>query len=286
MKPKILFYDIETLPLKAWIWQPGQQYVGHKQLLSSHNMWDLISIQYCWNDGKPAKVLRYDKHGGTKGMIETFDKLVKESDLTIGKNSDRFDTKMINSLRMMNGIKGYPEWTQVKDDLEKQMRRQFRLPSQSLDYISDVLGFGGKDKMEMSDWIEISNYRQLTEIQEDIGTKASNKVAKHLYGEKASYIRKVGKIALNKMCNYGAKDTEDTRALWYYLEEHFTPNFNMATFTGERISCKRCGSKNLRKNGKYISAGQTRYQQWRCNSCHQYAGRTSILVSGNYGKIS
>ena len=69
-QPIILFFDIETLPLKSFIWQPGTQYVGHKNLLPSHAMWGLICIQYAVDDG-PVKVLRYDKHGDTVGMINT-----------------------------------------------------------------------------------------------------------------------------------------------------------------------------------------------------------------------
>ena len=160
-KPKILFFDCETLPLKARVWQPGKQFIGHKQLLPNYEMWDLICIQYCWNDDKPTKVLRYDKHGGTKGVIEKFDKLIRKADHCIGKNSDRFDIKIINALRMFNGLPGIPEWNKYCDDLEKQMRRYFRLPSQSLDYISSQCGIGGKDKMEMQDWIDIQDMREL-----------------------------------------------------------------------------------------------------------------------------
>lgn len=279
MKPKILWYDIETSPLKAWVWQPGKQFVGHKNLIHGHDMWDIICIQYAINDG-PVKVLRYDKHGDTKGMLKTFDEIAADADIIIGKNNERFDNKMINSLRMFHGLKGCPQWTMVSDDLEKQMRKHFRLPSQSLDYISKKLGVGGKIGMCMDDWISISNYRELERL------KVPASVCKMLYGMSPTEIRKLGKAALNKMCVYGAKDTDDTRKIWYYLEEHFEPKFNMATYSDQGLACKRCGSSQLTKTGpKPAIAATVKVQLFSCKSCNRYAGKATITASGGYGKM-
>jgi hypothetical protein len=283
--PRVLFFDIETMYLKAHLWQPGQQYVGHKQLLHSHKMWDLICIQYCWDDGKPVKVLRYDKHGGTKGMLVAFDKLIREADIVLGKNSDRFDIKMLNSLRMFHGLPGNPEWSKYSEDLEKQMRRYFRLPSQSLDYISDMCGVGGKVQMSIGDWKAISEMRELDDLKAaGLDAKAQRIFAKHMFGESPSAIRKLGKDRLNHMCEYGAKDTDDTRILWHKLKEHFDPKFNVAVWKGEKHACKLCGSKDIKKNGKRV-AGKTTHQHFYCNSHGGYAGRAPISKHGVVGQI-
>ena len=198
-KPNVLYFDIETLPLKCFFWQPGTQYVGHKNMLPSHDMWGLICIQYAVNDG-PVKVLRYDKHGGTKGMIKAFDKLVSESDYILGKNSDRFDVKMLTSMRMMCDLPAMTGWEKYTEDLERHMRRYFRLPSQSLDYISKKMGVGGKVSMQMSDWVEISNMKELQDLKETgVDSKSLNKVSQHLFRLKASEVFKLGKASLNKM---------------------------------------------------------------------------------------
>lgn len=277
-KPVTLWYDIETSPLKAWLWQPGQQYVGHKNLIHGHDMWDIICIQYAIDDG-PVKVLRYDKHGDTKGMLEKFDKIAEKADIIIGKNNNRFDDKMINSLRMFNGLKGCPQWTQCSDDLEKHMRKHFRLPSQSLDYISKKLGVGGKIGMCMDDWIAISNYREMTKLGID------TKTAKKLYGANLAEVKRLGKVAMEKMCEYGAKDTDDTRKIWYYLVEHFEPKFNMSTYSKNGLSCKRCGSTNLKKNGTRRVSATVQYQNFLCNDCFKYAGKSTITASGGQGKM-
>lgn len=245
-KPKILFYDLESTPLQAWIWRPGKQFVGHKQLVKGHQRYGIICITYCWNDGKPAQSIDWGfEEQDTKRVVQEFDKIIAQADLTIGKNSDRFDTKMINAARMFADLPGNPSWTKYTDDLEKQMRKYFKLPSQSLDYISDMLGFGGKIKMEFQDWI-------------DIVEKNSS-----------------GAASLKKMIKYGKKDVEDTRALWFKLSEHFDSKWNQAAFQGDTLSCKHmnCGSLNLIKRGTYLQ-GVTRYQEWQCRDCNRYAGRT------------
>lgn len=252
-KPRILFFDIETTPLKAWVWRPGKQYVGYSQLTKENAQYGIICITYCWNDGKKAQCIDWGyEEQSTKKVVEEFDKIIAQADICIGKNSDRFDTKMINAARMFAGLPGNPSWTKYTDDLEKQMRKYFKMPSQSLDYISTQLGFGGKIKMEMQDWI-------------DIVEKTDN-----------------GCKSLAKMVKYGKKDVEDTRALWGRLSEHFDSKWNQATFLGVDLACKHanCGSFDLIKRGTYFQ-GKSRYQEWQCKTCCRYAGRTLI----NGGKI-
>ena len=283
-KPNVLWFDIETLPLKCFFWQPGTQYVGHKNMLPSHDMWGLICIQYAVNNG-PVKVLRYDKHGGTKGMIKAFDKLVLECDYIVGKNSDRFDVKMLAAMRMILELPAITGWEKYTEDLERHMRKYFRLPSQSLDYISKKLGVGGKVGMGMADWINISNMKELQDLKASgLDTKALNKVSLHMFNEKAVVIFKLGKAALNKMCIYGAKDTEDTRILWNRMLPYFDPKFNMAKWQNEKHGCKRCASVDIKKNGTRL-AGKTNYQQFHCNSCGMYAGRAPISAKGVIGQI-
>lgn len=255
-KPKILFMDLETSPLKAYIWQPGKQYVGHKQLVKGHDMWGIICVTYCWNDGKPAKSIDWGyNQQNTLRVVEKFDEIIKRADHVIGKNSDRFDNKMINSCRMLSGLPGMPEWIKYTDDLEKHMRKHFRLPSQSLDYISHKLGLGGKIKMEFQDWI-------------DIVEKTEN-----------------GRESFNKMIKYGKKDVEDTRQLWYTLSEHFEPKFNMNTYdssNGDRCRYEDCGSYHLLNNGTRI-LNRIRYQQYICGDCGRYAGRKPVNGRGLLG---
>lgn len=236
-KARILFYDLETRPLQAWVWSPGKQYVGHKQLVKGNSRYGIICVTYCWNDGKPAQCIDWGyEEQDTNQLVKQFDEIIKTADHIIGKNNNRFDDKMLNAARMFAGLPGMPDWTKYTDDLERQMRRYFRLPSQSLDYISDQLGLGGKIKMEMQDWIDI--------------------VEKNPNGPKA----------LAKMIKYGKKDVEDTRTLWNKLSKHFEPKLNMAKYLGKSQACNKCGSDNIAKNGSQQS-GKTLWQKYICRDC-------------------
>jgi hypothetical protein len=255
-KPKILFYDIETSPLRAWVWRLGKQVVRHIQLDDDYNKYGIICITYCWNDGKPAKAIDWGyKEQDSSKVVERFDKIIKQADITIGKNSDRFDVKHINTIRMMNNLSPMPEWVKYTDDLEKQMRKYFYLPSYGLDYFSDLLGFGGKIKMEFQDWIDI--------VEKTPGQ---------------------GRQKLKKMVNYGKKDVEDTRALWNYVSKHFDHKFNMATYNQDMV-CKHCGSSHIHKNG-IRQSGQSMYQLFFCTEHGGYAGRAAIRKNNTLGSIS
>ena len=144
-----------------------------------------------------------------------------------------------------------PEWTDNTDDLEKQLRKYFIFPSQSLDYISKALGLGGKVKMEFQDWVDI--------------------------------VEKKSKKSFLKMCRYNKKDVEDTRDLWNRVKSHIKPKLNMSTFYGD-FCCRNCGSKDLTKSGIRRS-GKTTYQTYFCKSHNGYAGRIGISSKTKTRKI-
>ena len=251
IEQRILFYDIETRPIQAWLWSLGKQVVRHHQLVKDNDQYGIICITYCWNDDEPAKSLDwdFDKQDETE-MVATFDKIVKTADVVIGKNSDRFDYKRINTSRWLNDLPPAPEWMYFKDDVEVQLRRHFALPSYSLDYVSQILGLGGKMKMEMQDWIDI--------------------------------VEKTDRSKFEKMIEYGKKDIEDTRAVYNSIKNYIVPKFSVAS--KGQLECTNCGSRELKKNGTRRT-GMTVYQFYYCNNHGGYAGRAPIKANGTVGEI-
>lgn len=251
-KVKILFYDIETKPLSAYIWRLGKQVVNYRQLMKTNRRYGIICIAYAWNDGKPTKVIDwgYDEQDSGK-VIEEFDKIIKQADITIGKNSDSFDTKHINTQRLLHGLPPLPDWINHTEDVEKQLRKHFIFPSYGLDYVAEELGLGGKDKMEMQDWIDI--------------------------------VEKTSEKSFRKMSKYCKNDVEKTRTMWNRIRPYVKPKFNMATFYGD-FRCANCGSKNIRKDGVRTTS-KTTYQQFYCRDHRGYAGRAPVRANGNVGLI-
>lgn len=240
---RFLIYDIETAPLQAWIWRPGEQVVRHNQLVKGFDKYDIITISYKWYGEKEIYCLDwgYEKQDSSE-MIIAFDKLVKEADVVIGKNSDKFDAKHINTQRMLHNLPPIPQWASICDDLEKQLRKYFAFPSQSLDYVSKLLGFGGKDKMEMDDWIKI--------------------VKKDEQG---------GEAAFQKMIKYNKKDVADTEAVLMRVLPYIQLRFNAA---GGPLQCVTCGSLDV-VEGRVIKKGAVKYQEFECLAHKGYAGKAT-----------
>lgn len=241
--PNTVVWDAETKHLMSRIWRTGEQYIRHDQLVEGFDQYDIICIAYAWND-EPVKVLGWGRYKqDSSKLIVEFDKIIAKADIVIGKNSDRFDNKQLNTLRWLHGLPAPAEnWIKKTDDLEKQIRKHFYLPSNSLDYISKLRGLGGKRKMEMQDWIDVVEGKQ--------------------------------KAAYEKMLDYCCKDVEDTRALWNDVKAHITPKFNHSAYQ-QGVVCINCGSENIRRNGKRL-VGTVWKQGYYCNDHGGFAGYRTI----------
>jgi len=244
-KPKILFYDIETAPLKAWIWRTGEQRVNPGQLVAGSDQYEIITLCYEWSHNKKKGQLDWGKNKNSKKLVEEFTKICDEADIVIGKNNRRFDDKHLNTMRMIHGLPGRPDLLAKVDDLESQLRKHFYLPSFGLDYVSKMLGLNGKDGMCLQDWIDIME-----------GTP------------------KVAAKSLLKMKKYCSKDVSDTKKIWNHCMAHFQPKFNHSIHNSS-LCCKYCGSTKIHKNGISVQ-GKTIYQRYFCTAHNGNAGRISI----------
>lgn len=275
-KKLAVFYDIETTPLKAWVWRLGETVLRHGQLDDIYDGIDIICITYCFNDGKPAKCL-----SDPDTMIQEFDAIVNKCDISIGKNSARFDVKHINTQRFLKGLPPVPSWTDCSDDLEAQIRKYFAFPSNTLDYLSKKLGLGGKNKMEMEDWVHIVNMRLANKIENvlDKSVLVPSKLVLRLICPvlfKRSYnsIISLGKIALDKMIVYGLKDTEDTRALWRKVERYIVSK-KLACLDEFNVGdkCRRCDNGILKSSGSRHLASSITHLRYRSILKCSYCGK-------------
>lgn len=278
----VLIYDIETyLSLKTWVWRLGKQVLRHSQLDACFNQNDIICINYKWYGSKKTHSLSGPE------MIQDFDALVKTADVTLGKNSDSFDRKHINSKRMLEGLPAYPEWADTGEDLERQLRRHFEFPSQSLDYVSSLLGFGGKLKMEFDDWIKISNLKHIKRYKANKRFKTDHleAICQTEFNKGLLQTLKEGIQAFKKMVRYGKKDVTDTERVL----QRVLPYIRLRHNASDGINCVVCGSKNIHKTKKIIK-GQTKYQQFECLDHRGYAGKCTYRYMGKshtptYGKM-
>jgi len=162
---KILYLDIETTPIKAWVWGLWDQNVAINQIIEPTEM---LCFGARWH-GKKNVIFKSVHHDGKKTMLEELHKLMDEADVLVGWNSAAFDHKHINREFLENGLQ--PP-SPVKDlDLMSVVKANFQFPSNKLDYVAQALGVGAKvkhsgfqlwiDCMEGNDkaWKEMKKYQ-------------------------------------------------------------------------------------------------------------------------------
>lgn len=229
--PRVLFFDIETKPVKAWIWRTGKQYVNHKNIVNGERF-DIICIAYRWAHESRTKVLLWDKNQSSAQMVDAFTKIVESADVVIGQNSDAFDVKQVNTQRMLHNQR--PIAWPTTEDLRKQVKKHFYVTSSSLEYMSKLLTEGGKDRMEFDDWLDI--------------------------------VEKKCPKALKKMARYCRRDVDKLVEVWNRVQPYITIKANRALIAGIRDACPKCASTATKKDGiRVLVSGKK--QKHRCLSC-------------------
>jgi DNA polymerase elongation subunit (family B)/predicted RNA-binding Zn-ribbon protein involved in translation (DUF1610 family) len=248
-KLKILFFDVETCPVLAWIWRTGYKLsISHDQIKKGQRF-NIICI--CWKWYKEKEVFSLDwgihKQNSTK-MIQAFTKEIEKADVVVAHNGDRFDIKQINTQRLLNH-QAPIAWPTSEDTL-KQVKKYFAFPSYKLDYLAKVLGSTGKDQMCFQDWIDI------------------------VEGKKEP--------ALAKMIKYCKKDVILLEKVFKSVEPFAKPKLNAGVAMGTgRYACPRCGSTKSRSNGRHITM-TNQYQKRLCVECgHVFPGpRLEYAIKG------
>lgn len=218
---KILYIDIETSPNLAHVWGLWNQNVGLSQLRES-------SVMMCfaakWR-GKP-KVSFYRG----EGMVEAAHALLDEADVVVYYNGDRFDRPILNKEFLLAGMTPPAPYKTI--DLLKAVKSQFRFPSNKLDYVSGVLGFGGKEHHEGHMlWVKC--------IAGD--TTAWKTMQKY-----------------NKKDVTLLEDVHDRLLPWLPAP----PNVGLYLDT----DCPRCPQGDLERRG-WAYTGLGRFQRFRCRNC-------------------
>jgi uncharacterized protein YprB with RNaseH-like and TPR domain len=137
---KILYLDIETTPIKAYVWGLWDQNISINQIIEPTEM---LCFGARWH-GKKNVIFKSVHHDGKKAMLEELHKLMDEAEVLVGWNSAAFDHKHINREFLENGL---TPPSPVKDlDLMSIVKANFQFPSNKLDYVAQALGVGAKVK--------------------------------------------------------------------------------------------------------------------------------------------
>lgn len=236
---KILLLDIESSPNVAHVWGIWQQNVGINQLMES-------SYVLCW----AAKWLGTDEvmfdsvHvSKPKKMLKRIHDLISEADAVIHYNGTKFDMPTLNKEFLLHEMNPPAPYKQI--DLLKQVRSQFRFPSNKLDYVAQRLGLGSKTAHE----------------GHELWVKCMNK----------------DKDAWFRMEEYNKQDVILLEKLYHrllpWIKNH--PNHN---HHADGHVCPSCGSVAIQKRGTAVTTTST-YQRYQCRACGSWSQGTKQAKS-------
>lgn len=234
--PRVLVFDLETSPLRAYVWSIWKQNVnptnGHlrsqKMILSWSAKW--LYGDNVMNDAlTPDEILSEDDSRITKSLW----KLIDEADVLIAHNGIGYDVKTFNTRCLLHDLPPTSHY-QVIDTL-LHARKRFKLESNKLDYLGQILGFGKKLPTSFSLWDRC------------------------MQGDEE---------AMKYMVKYCDQDVILLEAIYLkmrpWIKPH--PNFNLIIGQMEDKACPSCGSKDVKDNGVYRTYANV-YQAHKCGCC-------------------
>lgn len=236
MTARILLIDIETSPNVAHVWSLWNNNVGLNQLLASTEM---MSFAAKWLGSK--KVEFYSTfHDGKAAMVQAAWDLLNEADIVMGWNSRSFDVKHLNREFLEAGMTPPAPFKQL--DLMLAVKKQFRLPSAKLQYVSKLLGLEGK--------VQHSGH--------DLWVRCLADDAK----------------AWQEMKTYNRRDVTLLEDIYHVLRPWIEAHPTMALYANDAAldehSCPTCTSTELRREG-YAFTRLGRFQRYVCTACGKWS---------------
>ena len=231
---KRLFWDIETSPNIILSWRVGYKLcVPHENILKERG---IICICWKWEHRKRVDSLEWDG-GDDRAMLEEFSEVANQADELIAHNGDRFDLPFFQGRRLLHDLPPIPEHKTV--DTLVIARRRFKLNSNRLDYLGQVLGLGGKTKTEFQMW---------KDILLDNCPKA-----------------------MAKMVRYCKRDVKLLQEVWEKMAPYHKPKTHAGVHSfRDRWSCPHCASENVKINTRQTTAAGVPRIGFQCKDCSRY----------------
>lgn len=241
--PKIVLYDLETLPMVTATFSLYPDSIGHDNILSD---WSIISA--CWKElGKKtiySSSIIDDPKAFKKNVnndlvvVKRLREVFQDADIIIGHNSKKFDTKKLNARLIYHGLDPLPSGIQQVDTLSE-VRKVAAFSSNRLDYLGKHLLGEGKMETSRGLWLRV------------------------LRGDKK---------AVQEMVTYNKQDVQLLEDVYLKIRPYIKSHPHIGVLHGEdkQHSCPKCGSTDLRKKTtRYTAAGVKRLQK-QCMGCFGY----------------
>lgn len=229
---RILHLDIETSPHTAFVWGLFKETVPIQRLIETGRT---MCVAAKWHKQSGVKFFAEWQEGHKEMMLALRD-MMTEADLVVHYNGDKFDLPTINKEFVYYGITPPAPYKSL--DLYKIVRRNFRFPSNKLDYVSQQLGLGAKTQHEGFDlWVKCMEGKE---------------------------------TAQRKMERYNKQDVRLLEKLYKHLLPWVNNHPSHALYAdSSRPLCSNCGAHHLQSRG-YAYTKTMRYRRWECQSCGKW----------------
>lgn len=233
---KVLVLDIETAPIRAFVWGIWNQNVALNQIQSD---WFCLTWAAKWLfEDKvyharltPKEVAKQND----KRIIQGIWELINEADIVIAHNGEKFDMPKLNSRFIINDL--HPPLPYQQIDTLKHIRRQFGFTSNKLDYVNKLLN-----------------------LERKTDTGGFELWEKCMAGDDE---------ALKEMEMYNINDVRILEETYLHIRAWIKPHPNMGLFILDESQsrCPSCGSADLSDMGKLYYTTANAYETTRCNNC-------------------
>lgn len=243
--PNILILDIETAPIKAYVWSLWKQNVSLDQIESNWFMltWSakwLYSAEVLSDAVTPEEVLEEDD----KRIVTSLWDLLNKADIVIAHNGMAFDIPKINGRILIHGLPPTRPYQQIDTLLIS--RKQFGFSSNKLEALARMFGMKGKDKTEFMLWVNC------------------------LKGDPQAIIQ---------METYNRQDVVVLEEVYLRMRPWIKGHVNLGVYSdGSRPLCPNCGSHKVHEDGGYYFTPAGRYKTLVCECGNISRSRTSDMT--------
>jgi hypothetical protein len=236
LTPKIAFFDIETAPTRAYVWENYDTNV-----IRTDRDWYMLSFAIKWSHKKSVQTVALPDFSGyqrnrecDKALSKALWEVFHEADILVAHNGDRFDTKKANARFLVHGLKPPSPYKTI--DTLKIARRHFKFNSNKLD--------------------DLARYLR-------IGSKLPHTGA-HLWFGCMSGDEKSWRV----MRRYNAHDVELLEQVYNKMRAWAPnhPDLNVYKEYRARVGCPTCQSENTQRRGIGVKI-KRKYYRFQCRDC-------------------
>ncbi len=233
---RLLFYDIETLPMLAYIWRLKTEYVQPGMLEVDDTI--MVSWSAKWSDETKVRsqvLTSAEAKAQEDGRIVAgLASLLRKADYAIAHNGDRFDLPTVNGRLLLNKLE--PLGMVQTIDTLKIARQSFNLASNRLDFLARKLDFDGKIPVSFDVWRRcvLGETKALREMR--TYNKHDSVLLEHVFHALAPYAKRLPRLV----------DATEWR----------------------QEMCPYCGSDRRKKSGLYRTNVNT-FRKFRCGECRR-----------------